>query len=137
MHFLLALVALAGSTEPSDIGRLVRALWLVQRHGTAEALNPANDQRVKGVLSKALAKDGVITLPELGNFMEPDTFNKLAGPDQKLDATEIKRAIDAATPESRTKLAPKLREHADYLSTTFDLIDPFHREAGEKLAHWI
>jgi hypothetical protein len=127
----------AGSPEAADVGPLVRALWLVQRYGTADALNPKNDQRVKGVLSKAIAKDGVITSPELGGLMEAETFNKLAGSDLKLDATEIERVVAAATPESRTKISPKLREHADYLSTTFDLIDEPHRRAGEKLALWI
>jgi hypothetical protein len=69
--------------------------------------------------------------------MRPDAFKKLAGPDGSLDSAETAKALEAATPESRTKLAPKLRAHADYLATTFDLIDPLHREAGEKLAHWI
>jgi hypothetical protein len=115
----------------------VRALWLVQRHGTPEALDPKNDQRVKAVLAKALAKDGAISLDELGGFMQPDAFRRIAGPDATLDAKETGAALDAATPESRTKLSPKLRAHADYLATTFDLIDEKHREAGEKLARWI
>ncbi len=134
---LVALLAFAVSTEGPDVGPLVRALWLVQRHGTPEALSPTNDQRVKGVLSKALAKDGVISLPELGGLMAPDVFHTLAGSDSKLDAAEIARALDAATHESRTRLAPRLREHADYLTTTFDLIDGPHREAGGELARWI
>jgi hypothetical protein len=100
-------------------------------------LNPANDQRVKAVLSKALAKDGAITLPELGGLMEPETFKRLAGSDATLDAADIARGLAAATPEARAELAPKLREHADYLATTFDLIDEPHRLAGEKFAHWI
>jgi protein-tyrosine-phosphatase len=79
----------------------------------------------------------MISLPELGGLMAPDVFNKLAGSDAKLDSAEITKALDAATPESRTKVAPKLREHADYLATTFDLIDEPHRQAGEKLARWI
>jgi hypothetical protein len=137
MHLLVALLALSASPEKSDVGPLVRALWLVQRYGTPEALNPANDQRVKGVLSKALAKDGVITLPELGGLMEPEVFKRLAGPDAAIDAGDIARGLTAAMPESRAKLDPRLREHADYLATTFDLIDEKHREAGEKLAHWI
>jgi hypothetical protein len=137
MHLILALAALAGSPETSDVGPLVRALWLVQCYGTTEAIEPKNDQRVKAVLAKALAKDGVITLGELGGYMEPDAFNKLAGSDGTLDAADTIRGLEAATPQSRTKLAPKLRAHADYLATTFDQIDPLHREAGEKLAHWI
>ena len=138
MHLsLVALVALSGSPETIDVGPLVRALWLVQRHGTPEALARINDQRLKGVLSKALAKDGVISLAELGGLMAPDAFNKLAGSDSMLDSAEIIRSLDAATPESRTKLSPKLREHADFLTTTFDMIDEPHREAGTKLARWI
>jgi arsenate reductase len=138
MHLpFLALVALASSPESPDVGPLVRSLWLVQRHGTTEALNPKNDERVKAALAKALAKDGVITLKELGGFMEPDTFGKLAGPDGSLDANETMRALEAAKPESRAKLAPKLQAHADYLATTFDQIDEKHREAGEKLGHWV
>ena len=69
--------------------------------------------------------------------MQPDAFNKLAGSDAMLDASETVDALNAATPESRTKLSPKLRAHADYLTTTFDMIDPMHREAGKRLAHWI
>jgi hypothetical protein len=138
MHLAFVfLLALSASPQANDVGPLVRALWLVQRYGTPDAINPANDQRVKAILSKALAKDGVITLSELGGLMQPDAFNKLAGSDGKLDAAEIKQALDAAAPYSRTKLAPKLREHADYLTTTFDLIDDGHRQAGDKLAHWI
>ncbi len=69
--------------------------------------------------------------------MQPDAFNKLAGPDATLDASETLQALEAATPESRTKLAPELKSHADYLTTTFDQIGDKHREAGEKLARWI
>ncbi|WZP00166.1 hypothetical protein EP7_001785 [Isosphaeraceae bacterium EP7] len=136
---MLLLVACLGQAAPSapDPGPLVRALWLVQRHGTAEAKDPTNDQRIKGVLAKALAKDGLITRPELGNFMESETFNTLAGADAKLDSSEIARAVGEATPESRERMLPALREHADYLATTFDLIDEPHREAGAKLASWI
>jgi len=137
MHLLLALATLASPPDSADVGPLVRALWLVQRYGTVEATNPANDQRLKAVLSKALAKDGVITLGELGGFMQPGTFNKLAGPDGKLDSAETASALDATAPESRRKLSPKLRDHADYLTTTFEIIDPPHREAAEKLAEWI
>jgi hypothetical protein len=138
MHLALAtLVTLFAPPEATDVGPLVRALWLVQHYGTPEALSPQNDQRVKGILAKALAKDGVITFHELGGLMESETFNKLAGSDSQLESTEIARALDAAVPESRSRLAARLREHADYLRTSFDLIDEPHRAAGEKLAHWI
>jgi protein-tyrosine-phosphatase len=138
MHLTLAaLVTLFAPPQAADVGPLVQALWLVQQYGTSEALRPKNDQRVKGLLAKALAKDGVITFSELEGLMESETFNKLAGSDAKLDSAEIARALDAAIPESRSRLAPKLREHADYLSTTFDLIDEPHRDAGQEFARWI
>ena len=51
---------------PGDhAGPLVRALWLVQRYGTAEAVDPVNDQRIKGVLFKALGKEGELTVSEV------------------------------------------------------------------------
>lgn len=137
MCILLVLGALAGSPDSADVGPLVRALWLVQRYGASEALNPANDQRIKGLLAKALAKDGVITPQEIGGVIQPDVFSRLAGPDGTLNAADTARALAAGTPESRTKLDPKLRAHADYLSTTFDFIDEPHRRAGEELVDWI
>ena len=40
-------------------------------------------------------------------------------------------------PESRKRLNPKVVAHADLLTTSFDMIDEPHREAGEKLVDWI
>jgi arsenate reductase len=40
-------------------------------------------------------------------------------------------------PESRKWLLPKVREHADFLTTSFDQIAPTHRLAGQKLVEWI
>jgi arsenate reductase (thioredoxin) len=69
--------------------------------------------------------------------MQSDIFKRIAGPDQKIDADEMEQALATVTPESRNKLAVKLRDHADYLTTTFDQIDEVHRESGQKLAQWI
>ena len=106
---LIAAFALTAGPAPSgDIGPLVRALWLVQRYGTAEAVDPAADQRVKGVLFKALGKEGELTLAELRGLMDADTFKKLAGSDDRIDAAELRSAAAAAMPESRTRLLPKI-----------------------------
>ena len=40
-------------------------------------------------------------------------------------------------PESRKRLAQKLTAHAELLTTSFDMIDEPHRQAGETLANWI
>jgi arsenate reductase len=133
-------VAMALMAEPvpgNDVGLLVRALWLTQRYGTADAVDPVNDQRVKGLLFKALGKEGELELTELDGFMEPETFKKLAGSDDRIGPAEIKQAVDTAVPESRKRLLPKVREYADSLTTSFDMIDEQHRVAGRTLAEWI
>jgi prepilin-type N-terminal cleavage/methylation domain-containing protein len=139
MHLsLIAALALgAGPPADGDAGPLVRALWLVQRYGTAEAADPANDRRVKGALFKALGKEEELTLSQLEGLMEPETFRKLAGSDDRLSPAEIGKGVEASVPESRTRLLPRVREHADFLTTSFDLIDEPHRLAGGKVADWI
>ena len=132
-----ALALVSGPAPGGDVGPLVRALWLVQRYGTAKAVDAANDQRLKGALFKALGKEGELTLSELDGVMEPETFKKLAGSDDRMTAAEINKAVEAAVPESRMRLLPKVREHADTLTASFDMIDETHRLAGQKLAEWI
>jgi arsenate reductase (thioredoxin) len=135
---LIAVIALTSSPPPGgDVGPLVRALWLVQRHGTAEAVDPANDGRVKGALFKALGKEGDLTLSELDGFMDPETFRKLAGSDDRMTTAEISKAVETAVPESRMRLLPKVREHADALTTSFDMIGETHRRSGQNLVDWI
>jgi arsenate reductase (thioredoxin) len=135
---LISAMALASGPAPGgDVGPLMRALWLIQRYGTAEAVDPANDQRVKGVIFKALGSEGELTLAEVGGFMESDRFNKLVGTDGRISSEEIKQAVEAAAPESRVRLLPKVREHADALTASFDMIDEPHRLAGRKLVEWI
>ncbi len=139
MHVSLvaALALMVGPASEKDAGLPVRALWLVQRYGTPDATDPANDQRVKGLLFKALGKEGELTLLELGGLMDAVTFKKLAGSDDRLSAAEINGAVESAVPESRTRLLPRVREHADFLTTSFDMIDEPHRLAARKLADWI
>jgi hypothetical protein len=141
----LPVVFLAGiQTARSDesklagnAGPLVRTLWLVQRHGTAEAVKPENDQRTKGKISKALGKDAVLTTDKVKGLIDPETFAKLAGPDGRLDMQEVQHIMESEAPESRSRLLLKVCSWAKYQTTTFDQIDVPHREAGEKLADWI
>ncbi len=117
-------------------GPFVSALWLVQRYGTADAVDVRNDQRLKAVLAKGL-KDSALTLPELEGLMDPATFKTLAGSDATLDTAEIAQAIGSDAPPSRSRLAPAIRAYAELLTTSFDMIDEAHREPGAKLAEWI
>ncbi|MDB5353431.1 MAG: hypothetical protein JWN86_4678 [Planctomycetota bacterium] len=133
---LTACLALPTAGLAVEPGPFVSALRLLQSQGTPAAANPKNDQRVKAALSRAL-KDSVLTARELESFMDPATFARLAGADGRLDAAEIAKALVAEAPASRDHLLPKVRAHADLLTTSFDMIDEVHREAGSKLADWI
>ncbi len=139
MHhsLILALALGAGPQSTGDTGPFVRALWLLQRFGTAEAADPANDARLKGVLFKALGKDGELQLSNLDGLMDSETFKKLAGADGRINPAEVERALESDVPRSRLRLLPRVRAHADFLTTSFDMIDEQHRLAGQKLAEWI
>jgi arsenate reductase (thioredoxin) len=137
LSIIVALALAAGPAPASEVGQLVQALWLVQRWGTADAIDPVNDQRVKGALFKALGKDGELTLSELDGFMEPERFRKLAGSDGRINPDEIRKAVETAVPESRNRLLPKVRQHVESLTTSFDMIGETHRLAGQKLVDWI
>jgi hypothetical protein len=119
------------------VGPLIRSLWFVQRFGAPEAVNPQNDQKLKGRLSKALGKEGILTAAVAQGLVDPETFARLAGDDAKLDAAEVKKIVEADMPESRRRLNPKVAAHADLLTTSFDMIDEPHRDAGETLVGWI
>src|SRR5579864_6597670 len=120
-----------------DVGPLVRSVWLVQSYGTSEAADPRNDLRTKGALSKALGKTNILTLAGVNGLMDPSTFARLAASKEGLDENGVRQIIEANPPASRAQLLPKVAEYADYLTTTFDLIDEPHLAAGEKLAGWI
>jgi arsenate reductase (thioredoxin) len=135
--FIAALALGTGAVSGGDVGPLVRTLWLIQWYGTADAVDPANDQRVKGALFKALGKDGELALPEMDGLMDPRTFKKLAGSDDRITSAEINKAMETAVPDSRNRLLTRVKEHADELTTSFDMIGESHRLAGGKLANWI
>src|SRR4051812_23307035 len=115
----LLLVPTTHCLASDDVGSLVRSLWLVQRYGTAESVQPQNDQKLKGKLSKALGKAGILTAAGAQGLMDPSTFAKLAGDDARLDPAEVKKIVDGDVPEARRKLNPKVVAHADMLTTSF------------------
>ena len=121
----------------NEHGLFVQSLWLLQQYGTPAATDTKNDVRLKSVLAKAIAKDSVITLSEVGEFMSSENFQKIAGKDGSIDARDTAKALESSIPESRKKLNAKLRAHAECLTTSFDMIDEEHREAAQQLAKWM
>jgi arsenate reductase (thioredoxin) len=134
---MLLLVPATRSIAGDDAGPLVRSLWLVQRYGTAESINPRNDQKTKGKLARALGKPGILTAEGVKELMDPSTFARLAGPDGRLEAAEVRTLLESDVPESRKRLFPRVVAQADLLTTSLDMIDEVHREAGDLLVDWI
>ena len=118
-------------------GPFVNALRFVQRFGTAEAVEPRNDVRVKASIAKAIGKDGNLNMKGLGDLMSAESVSKFAGVDGRLSASEIARILDAETPESRARLFAEVRAHAELLATSFDMIDEAHRVASGPLVDWV
>lgn len=136
--FVVAQASVLSGAEPvADPGRLVQTLWLFQWYGTDESLDPARDERVKARLAKALGTEGALTPEEMGGLMDRDTFLRLAGNDQRLDATEVARALESSIPATRKRMLPEPSAHLDYLATTFDQIPQSRREPIARLASWI
>ena len=77
--------------------------------GTAPptASSPENDQKLKGKLSKALGKEGVLTAAGVQGLMDPSTFAKLAGADGRLDAAEVGRSWTPTCPSPASGSTPR------------------------------
>lgn len=131
------LCGLLAAPPADDPGPFVRALWLAQRHGLPSAIGPAADVSLKARLAKALGKTNTLSAAGAAGLFDASTFAGLAGPDGVLDPGEVRAAHDADAPASRKRLLPAVRAYADLLSTTFDMIDGPHREAGDALTEWI
>lgn len=135
--FLAATANAGAESQATDAGTLVRALWLVQRYGTAEAIDPRYDEHTKAVLAKAVGKEGSLTAQATEKLIDPRAFAKLAGGDGKLDPDEMKMALEQDRPRSRKRLLPEILDYADLLTTSFDRIDEAHRAAAETLVDWV
>ncbi len=134
---LVGVYLLQGVTTDADPGLFVKALQVAQAYGISDSTGPAQDRQVKATLAKAVANDQAISLDEVQKLFAPNVFAELAGEDSLLKADEIQRALEASVPNSRQRLKPQLREHAQYLTTTFDMLSESQLEASRQLAEWL
>lgn len=118
-------------------GVFSKALWFLHEFGTVECTTTENDSQIKGVLAKALANDRVLTYEEVQGLIQRQSFEKHAGKDLQLTELEMSQALELSTPVSRSRLDPKLVQHAEFLSTSFDMIEPQHHSSMEQLTDWI
>lgn len=134
---LYALLTFQIEATIADVDPFTRALWLLHVHGKIDCSQPKSDRQVKGVLAKALANDRQLVLNELGNWISPESFNKIAGEDHIITESEITDALSSSLPVSRALLTPSLQRHAELLSTSFEMIEPAHYQSIDRLSSWI
>jgi arsenate reductase len=132
--------AQTGKNLPSDKPNnpLVTALSFSQLYATPQALTPSNDRQLKVALIAILrGKSPEMSWDVVSDVFEKTTFQKIAGDGNKITLEKMEHMLKEKTPRSRDDLYPKVRLHADLLTTQFDLIDERHREACNNLVNWI
>ena len=134
---LFSIVMLQTGASAAEPGPFVQALQIVQAFGTVDAAAPENDRAIKAALAKALAPDKTLVADEVKDLMKPDVFAKLAGDDSVIKADELTEILKQAAPKSRLALLPQVREHATYLTTTFDMLGESQLQATRQLADWL
>lgn len=117
---------------------LATALWFAHRHAAPQALTPGKDQQLKAALIAGLAnKSRALSWHAVKDVFDKSTFDKLGGAGNAINLEAMDQMLHDTTPLSRKALFAKVREHADLLSTQFDLIDEPHRDAAGRLVAWI
>ncbi len=137
MHLLILYLIMLWQSPMPDAGVFVKSVWFFQVYGDGETNLAENDRPLKMVLAKALAKDRELTLDEVQGMISEDAFKRLAGADNRLSELEISKAVEASIPRTRKSLNPELCKHADFLTTSYDLIEPDHYASLDRLADWI
>jgi hypothetical protein len=103
-----------------------------------QALTPSKDSQLKATLVEALhAKKPGLSWNSMREVFEKRVFQTLAGANEYITLPEMERMLHENTPRSRDDIFPKVRQHADLLTTQFDLIEEAHRVAADELVAWI
>lgn len=129
----------AKSQPPGNAGNpLVTALWFSHLYAAPQALTPARDRQLKLAMIAALrSKTPGLSWDRVSDTFEKGAFQKIAGDSDKITLETMQRMLQEKTPRARDNLFPKIRLHADLLTTQFDLIEERHREGAEELVAWI
>jgi arsenate reductase len=116
----------------------VTALWFSHKYATPQALTPSNDGRLKVALIAGLDKKSPrLAWNSVSQVFEKSIFQQIADDGKIITMEKMERMLQDTIPRSRDDLFPKIREHADLLTTQFDLIEERHREAADDLVAWI
>lgn len=117
---------------------LVTALWFSHKYATPQALTPSKDRQLKNALIAALrGKSTGLSWDRVRDVFDKSTFQKMAGDADIITLEKMERMLQDNTPRPRNDLFPKIRQHADLLTSQFDLIEERHREGADELVAWI
>ncbi|MBM3980978.1 MAG: hypothetical protein FJ304_11965 [Planctomycetes bacterium] len=136
---LLALApgAAAEPPAPKPASPVPTALRFVQHFAAPDALAPGKDRALKIKLITALAKAPELSWADAGDLFDRAAFRALAGDRDAITVARMEQLLRDRTPQSRADMNPKVRAHADLLTTQFDLIEEAHRKPAEELVEWI
>jgi hypothetical protein len=133
-----ALTAQPERPYPMPKGSAVAAaLAFAHHYATPDALTPGKDRRLKTKLIAALGKSSGLSWDAAGEFFEKATFRSVAGDADAIKVETMEGLVREKTPQSRKDMSAKARQHADLLTTQFDLIEEAHHKPAEELVGWI
>jgi hypothetical protein len=123
--------------DPKGGNAVATALAFAHLYGSPDALSPAKDRELKTKLIAALGKTPELTWDTASVFLDKEAFRKLSGGKDAISVEAMGQLVSDKTPQSRKDMNAKTRQHADLLSTQFDLIEEQHRKPAEQLVAWV
>lgn len=143
MAVFLPVTQASGQTAKAQQSRksenpLVTALSFSHRFASPKALVPSNDNGLKMTLVAAFKEDSTrLIWGRVNEIFEAGVFQDIARGANEITLEKMERMLQEQMPQSRQSLFPKIRQHADLLTTQFNLIEEKHRAAAEELVAWI
>lgn len=116
---------------------LVTALAFTHRYGLPSALTPDKDRSLKVTLINGFAGQREIPSATLADWIESHVLQQLLKSAKTVDVATMGRLVDDNLPATRLALHTKVRQHADLLTTQFDLIEETQRKVMEPFVAWL
>lgn len=123
--------------DPKSGSVVGTAMTFAHLYGSPDALTPAKDRELKTKLIAGLGKTPELTWDTANTFLDKDAFRKLSGGKDAISLETMRQLVSDKTPQLRKDLNAKTRQHADLLSTQFDLIEEQHRKPAAELVDWV
>jgi protein-tyrosine-phosphatase len=137
LSLTLLVPPLSAQPGAKDGNAVVTAMAFAHLYGSPDALTPAKDRELKTKLIAGLGQTTELTWDTASAFLDKDAFRKLSGGKDAISVEVMGQLVSDKTPQSRKDMIAKTRQHADLLSTQFDLIEEQHHKPAEQLAAWV